>query len=735
MYIFDEETIIGDTLTPETKSQRRELVAQLPNVSAQDMDDVDDVQTRTEIRIELDGAVSVFDEVNISMDCPLAFNGSRIRIYDGMVDAFSETKTLLQEIGTPPEDGLILLIRLNPPVLSDKPIVLSDDVVTVFVSDIVVSERYTALTVVYNLAETSEQLSKDIEDRIMDALSENEEEEEVSRSTSGIKYHVSESSAQINTAVFNHLVMNDPVMSLLYAVSGYKNLKQKLRLVRRNKRNDFVELVQLKHDRVGIFFSVKDASETNSVLKKILASIQYYTLRKESVERFYEKFSVRGRRLLTGFNLDQTVSFSAISQIRKNSLDITRADLVLRTKLDCAVAMQNNPGISFDSLKKLSQVVRLDPRRWCDAAGAGNNLNIYLFSEKGMIVPRSRLGLYRRKLASPPKDAIFVFVKKNGHSCMLLVKKKDNSSGLKLNKKVGALNQDYTFDRNDFKLACVPPAIKSVLGSKYLVCPVFNGDGPTALLQCVKSAREFSENNNFTSIFPVDSRDAKQAEEMLSALSLFYVGGNTPVVPSTPPNVSEQTVDGHGKNCGIDFVPTSVSAPIPKTKVQEMNRRGGNSLVDRFAESKRGFNFKMQICLFAFSLYLHQREEELGGAGLDALKGVGESVSLTERMDAHAWLIKQVDEFAKKHLFSDTNSVSVFHRVLKKNNLDRIPVPDVEAMTFFLMQSTKEPEMLLGYINRIFIEDYFPLGTYREKSTLCMPTTHFSTWQRQHAAK
>ena len=718
MHVFDEETIIGKDLTSQGREERLDLAKRLPAASIRDIDDIEEVETRTELRITANSAIFPFEVLDISNNCPFVFNGSRIRMYDGMIDRFAATENILEDVGTPDEDGFVMLIRVDPVTLSNTPIKMGVDVVSASVSDIVVSENFTQVKVKFSVSAGKEVID-DLKDRISNTFietfpSENTVNmEEVGRS--GIQFYALESSTPINTAIFNYLVMNDPVMSLLYAVTGYKNLKQKLRLVRRNSRNDFVELTQLRNQTIGIKFAVKSGSSSQTVLKKIIASIEYYNTRQESVRLFYDRFSVGGRKLLSGFDLEPIAEDEARKQRVPftGNTEIFRNEQVLRTKLDCAVAMQANPGISYETLKMLSSTVDLDPRRWCDAASAGNKIDIYLFNTNGIVIPRSRLGLYKRRNTPPNAKAIFIFVKKNG--CMLLVKKEEGAV-LKLHKKIDQLNEKYTSNQLDFKLACVPPAIKSILGDEFLICPVSRGDKSSGFLKCIEAATT-TENYNFTSIFSANSRDAKRAKKMLDTLSLFYAGGGVVEMSITPPDARDQYIDEHGKNCGVNMAPNRVSAPIPATLVRSSIRK---SIVDAFSYAKRENNMLMQICLFAFSNYLNNENDA------KILQGT----SLQDKLDAHELLEKRVHEFVKERLIEYRAEKFEFYPVLKKNDKEKIGVPNTDAMTFFLLQSIKSPNMIVGYRNRIMLEDYFARGAFRQSDTLNIPVSVFSKWRR-----
>ena len=746
MYIFDEETIRGDDLTSELKQERLEIVKTLPAGVDVDGERVKEVKIHVEFILKAKQAFLPFEEIEISEDCPFVFDGNQVKMYDGMVDALAATENLLEKLGTPDEDGFVMLIRLNAPVLSNDPVVLGRDVIKVSVSDIFNSDTDTEMKISFNLSDTTTDELTSLRDKIRQAFSLASVDDDIQiedARTSGVQYYEltltawrAGGTAQINTAIFNYLIMNDPVMSLLYSVSGNKNKQQKLRIIRRNKQRDFVELIQLSADcsnssgcNIGIYFSVDSGSTSKKVLEKIIATLNYYGSKEESIRRFYDKFSVGGKKLLRGFDLESAQDLAPASfnkrgkQYNKDErTDIDASEQNLRNKLDCVVAMQNNPGISFKTLRALASQVQLDPRRWCDAASAGNKIDLYLFNENGIIIPRSKLGLYRRNPSPPNTHAVFIFVKK-AFGCMLLVKKKHNAI-VTITKKLENLNENYTEDPRNKKLACAPPAIKIILGDDYLICPVTRGDKLSGILQCIKAATAADPSFDYISLFSTASDDAKHAKEMLDTMSLFRAGGNPVPISNTPPGIEMQSVDEHGKKCGRGDDQYSVSAPIAGVNASTYDI-DGKSYVEAFTDAKRENQLLMQICLFALSTYINKEKNS------DILKGfVNANSSMDEKLDAYKWLENSVSEFVKEHVKQRPVNYYKFNHLLKQNDIKMIRVPNIEAITFFLRQSIKEPTMLITYINRIFLEDYFQRGSFRDADILHMPASHYSKWRR-----
>lgn len=695
MYEFDEVTILEESLTAAERARRKSVIAAaLTEVPVSSLGDTESIEKAVEATFTFPFPVSFNCNLKVSGDVPLCSSEGQVRVYDGMMDAVSRTPEIGDIIDTE-DDNSLLLVRSRNYSLSDTPVVIGREVIAVHAKHLSDAKRYSFQFSV----DGSKVNSADILTRIQEAFPEAAGAiDEQSKGTVQYYEYDPDDPIRLNSGIWNFLVMNDPVMSLLYKITKYKSNDSKIELRRRNVNNDAVSLIQLADGRVGIYFT-SDAN--NTVLRKIISSVEYYASRADAVRTMFTLLSpAPGRNILVGFDLEETTGHIDKSENIKK-INLTSLDRQLRQNLNLTATMQNNYGVSIPTLKFMSERASLLPGRWVEAMSDELQADVFLFGEKGLVLPRSKEGLY----PSPRYDAaIFVFVKEDG-GCMLIVKKVGSKQ--KPTKKYNTINSRYTRKIKDSApgksvnmfYSCVPSTIETIVGSNYLFCAVNEGDGHSGILAACDAAMKSSTAQS-EAILSSNERAVQRVRALQEELSHFFTGSahehnDAPYLPGA------QIVDENGKYCGSPAAITNPYTPNPEALVAEQKKSG---VLHKFLTQKRVSRFIKQLCLCRFAKY-------------------GST---------------DVEDFADKNLEETGNypPLATFSEVITENfKGEKIPVPIIEPLKFLLRQASKDQLALDKYKSQIFLDGYCRGAASREGSTLSMPTSLFYRWRDEWTRK
>tara|TARA_Y100000389_G_C17470520_1_gene530132 strand:+ start:9368 stop:11722 length:2355 start_codon:yes stop_codon:yes gene_type:complete len=686
MYELDEILFDDDEITDTESDRRKRLINEgLPDVSASSLEDSLAIEQAVEARLVFDAPVSLINQAVLSADALLCASDGRVKMYDGALDALAATPDVGDMLESE-QDETLLLVRARNVDFSGKQITLGREVIEVRIK----RENDEKFVVNFSVNKIKPSL---ILQRIKEAFPNSIDVSVTDSGNGAVQYYemLPDNPIKLNSAVFSYLVMNDPVMSLLYEITKYKDTKTKIELRRRNANQDNVSLYQLSDGYIGIYYT--SATGNDNVIRKIIASIQYYSQKESGVREVYSMFSQPSKNILLGFDLEQAAGYIDKSENVK-IVRLTQQDKKLRQNVDAEATMQNNFGVSASTLRFMAQNAALAPDRWVNALSRSIQANVYLFSEEGMIVPRSRDGLYPGTMY---ENSIFVFVK-NTDGCMLIVKRR-NYSSLKVTKKYNTINAKYSGKVKDAPnktvpelFACIPPTLETILGENYLFLAVDGGDSPSGILACVTSAKNTGK---YTGRLDSNSDDVKRVEDMKSDLSHFFVGAADGTTKVAQYLQGPQIVDENGKYCGSPTLATDPAAPLPSVPVVSAEKQG---VVHEFLNKKRAAFFLNQVCLYRFS--------KRGG--------------------------KSVHDFARDELEETGTypSLDQFSETLDDNfKGQKIPVPKISPVEFMLRQAMKDDAGLRDYKSRIFLEGFYSGGASRKGSIIEMPVSLYFSWK------
>lgn len=639
-YIYDEDVLTSNDLDPDLKTKRINLVNQSLNQVEFDGDS-SIVKQKVVKLLQLSSALNI----KISMDVPICNDGNFLRMYDGMNSSFAATSNLLDIVSTEGLSDSVFLVRIKPFDLTSNAISEKDFIVV----NVFVEQEQTVRVEYFLIGDEGE---TEIESRVLNAF---ENATVLSTSMQSTFAYDLEDTRNLNSGIMEYFVFNDPVLSLLYENTAYKKTPNKIRLFRRNKNRDHVDIFKTSSNQFVVLYEASGTGE--NVLRKILASLEYYWTKQNAVREVYNEFRIK---MLPPLDLvpDRYPVF-------RNTYKGDAPKFDSEPNYSYSVAMQNNPGVSLQTLKELAlHNIVLRPERWSEAIGDVFNVNVYLFTEEGLIVPHNQFGLYSR---SNDRRSVLIFVKpyENGlpTGCMLI----SRTSTANINKNYKLINSKMT--SNKVLIACLPPLLEKILGNEYCLKGVQYGDNPDGLVRCVKAAGTASY---------VDESTQDRIDEIYDQLSKFYAGAREIFPGAQAAAGSTQEVDEHGKYAGKN----GPGQPFSNKDVVEAKPVG---ILHEFRKMKRYVNLLTQLCVWKFQQ-----------SGMS------------------------VEDFVDEHLEESSEQIE-FKATFDENDMDRIPVPNIEAIKFSLSRNI-EP------ITRSTLSGFEREGSYREGNVIRLDRTHFFDW-------
>jgi len=639
-YEYDEDVLTSNDLDPDLKTRRINLLNKSLNQVEFDGDSSIVKQKVVKV-LQLSSALNI----KISMDVPICNDGNFLKMYDGMNSSFAATPNLLDIVSTEGLSDLVFLVRIVPFDLTSNSISEKDFIVV----NVFVEQEQTVRVEYFLIGDEGE---TEIESRVLNAF---ENATVLSTSMQSTFAYDLEATRNLNSGIMEYLVFNDPVLSLLYENTAYKKTPNKIRLFRRNKNRDKVDIFKTSSNQFVVLYESSGTGE--NVLRKILASLEYYWTKQSSVREVYNEFR---SKMLSPLDL-----VGERYPIFRNTYKDDAMKFDSEPKYTYSVAMQNNPGVSLQTLKELAlHNIVLRPERWSQAIGDAFNVNVYLFTEEGLIIPHNQFGLYSR---SNDRRSVLIFVKpfEEGFptGCMLI----SRTSTANINKNYKLINSKMT--SNKMLIACLPPLLEKILGNEYCLKGVQYGDNPDGLVHCIRAAGSSSY---------VDESTQDRIDDMYDQLSKFYAGSREIFPGAQEAAGSTQEVDEHGKYVGQG----TPGQPFSKKTVVESKPNG---ILHDFRKTKRYVNLLTQLCVWKFQK-----------SGMS------------------------IEDFVEEHLEESSERIE-FKATFDENDMEKIPVPNIEAIKFRLNRNI-EP------ITRSTLSGFEREGSYREGNVIKLDRAHFFDW-------
>jgi hypothetical protein len=698
-------------LTPGEKRRRKEVaLSGLPKVVMSTKSGIRLVNEVHEFMWQFERHCSPLSEIAISMNCVCVAQNGVVKLYDGLVDAWSETPNFMDYIYDD-DDNIIMVVRRGPmwskKDINSKPIKMGVDVLKI----VLTWENPKTLRGTFESQNSQKQEVPVLLNRIEDAFPAVVSRSGGSETNLSVQYYeVGTQKIVLNSGIFAHLIMNDPVMGFLYHIMKARN-NTVIKLNRRDEKNSSVHFYQLPSGYVGIYFQAPTGKAGENILEKIISSLMYYEEKKKEVENLYLTLGIQGQNMLSGLNIDpSTPAISIVEEIDEEDEEYEEDEedddeIALRKTLDIATAMQNNPGISFKTLRSLSmsKMVYLNPRRWGPAAAIGNNVDLYMLSNDGLIVPHSKNGLYTRQ--SESTHAVILFISEDE---VFLIGKWDVPP-------IRQVNLDYKKIKGKNMVGCVPSAVNTVLTghdvdstvARYYIQSVKGGDGKVGFLKCIEFAKSNDSNFLFRAKGGLEGKDQlfvpadaviEHISTIFQQMTIFFSGASVPVPGSADGGKSKyQVVDGSGKFCGTRSRWEKADAPFPQKKVKSLRREG---VVHKFMSDEQISSFLSQICLYRFSIFLKNDEN-----------GTIDAFALSELKEG---------KFEKLKSFS--------YNLSENFKDEKIIVPSVENIKFELSQAMKNPQFVKNYHTATHLLGFFRKGAYHDKNSIVLPVNQFSQW-------
>ena len=719
MYQYDEETISGSQLSQDEAQRRETLVNdELPSVPV--IETVQTLQQEYRAKLVMRVPIQIFHQVNIGMMVPCIVSRTQLRMWDAAQDTFSETEEWPSQYHPDARDanGDFTLVIKNPSRewpqtggLRPGDVILVDIIADTDQPNRVLTLQWRG----------SDEIKQTVVNSIKTAFALIESFE-ILQSQGQVVYFRIPTPNRLNSAIWFHLILNDPILSKLYTLGkrfGAKKDTTSIQLSRLNEDRDPVTLTQVSPQEIAVQLKTQNP-DVSGLVRKISASIVLAQTRTQNIQNTYSQLAPPGSDLTKQFRLQITLP-QVQDDFEDDFYDIEDAaparpdpDVII------PVAMQNNPSVSAESLAELARSGPLSATRWASAlAEVDPPIDVYLFNAGGLVLPRSRYGLYTRD--STADWSVFVFVREDD-TCMIIGKDI-------LNTEVKVANKSYVNMKPKVDYACLPDNLVPILGPDYYMKKVPN---PRDIVECLKQARKQLNKTNtwgekFDMLLPnstiilentsSDLQDVKQTVEevdniliMQKSLSEFYVGSRRIAIGLHNPitAISEQIIDSAGKYCGSPGLPRPAAAPFPEISVAKAEPSG---LLTRFMDRSRCALFLIQICLKRFS---QQYSDAIADPGSAVRQFIEDNLRKTAQYPP----------------------LSSFNAILENNFKNmRIPVPDLEAFQFELEQRAKNPQGLQKFKSRVFLEYFFLPGARRENGTIQLPFSRVEEFRMEKKQK
>ncbi len=583
--------------------------------------------------------------------------------------------------------------------------------------------------------------------------------------------------AEINSALLDFMVMNDEVMSHIYVITGYKKSKNAITL----KFRDTLEKVKIvevdtahsstsaedgppRSTRIGIYYFAENDSRKKSVLQKIIASIEYYSSKKNNLEA---SLNAINNKVLQGFSLNAVGGYKKKETESDNEIGSNNAVKNFRRTMAeeaVAISITNNPLLSAKSCEEilLAETAELDISHWVSALQSAADSYIFAFSFDGNIVlPNLVDGFYTPQIEY--------------QKCILLLVTEDSAINVIVDARytnTGYVKTD-TAILNEGNIGKLPEAFEPLFGATFFRLGIKNGYSRNRVVEGVLRGLK---NSKFKTQFERNSDVFKAVHTIFLKNVAFYSGNQTGTVNRTLKNidldrVQYQGVDGSGKlrlvgfnvtddqTVDIFFKPQSplknievVDLEKHKVKIADneileemmnifrikwnVSKYPGKALFkidgDQYAyvvtrqmdvgpsntlsklfrhkQKRRTERLLSQICLFRFSEFLTDENEDVYDVNEEMIETFMKNETLEEKSEEYEYNFSSLveDNFEDEKILLPKNSTKAF--------------------TFFLKNKASDPLFVRTFKYSKYLDDFFQNGVRRIGDTYEMPLHAFSTW-------
>ena len=249
--IYDELLLISDKFTEQVRKKRLDLLERALG-SPPAVGQPESVQsTKIILTLTLDNPVDIFENIQISIDAPAVSDGQKFKIYDGLSPSVANTPTFLDKVDPQGLSNVVFLVRTAPFDFSADPVDWKKFTICRVNGD---GPR---IKIEYSISGDSSEIRK----RIIGAFPSGE----LSENTQALfSYTFNDRGRGLNFGIMEYLVLNDPVLSLLYqgTTYGYQKLPDNIKLIRRNESEDVVKLYRVQND-IRIEFEANEDEAKN----------------------------------------------------------------------------------------------------------------------------------------------------------------------------------------------------------------------------------------------------------------------------------------------------------------------------------------------------------------------------------------------------------------------------------------------------------------------------------------
>ena len=338
-------------------------------------------------------------------------------------------------------------------------------------------------------------------------------------------YYEAEGYNNINSAIFQSMVMNDKIMSSLYQISGWRKLPTTLRL---KDYNDNIIKVEYYKKSLGIFWSVDTDKTSPSSLQKILASINYYYKKSSIIMAQYNDID---KKALTGFDLDISLpptNITLSSSVRRIPVAVEN----VRNQLSAILPIQEEYLLEKSSIReKIDSDATLEFSKIIDSLQDRLQCRIFSWEQKmvdgnpvvSMMLP-STYGGYQ----------VVQQLQTKATSCILLFKTLNNTFNIIVNTQPGRVTyiKTATSILSPGDVAIIPSPLQNILGPYYRRYGVRQSStlvgkigSSTSLLRAITAlfSKELKQ-SKFIVKHPLTESAGKMAHIVFARLTEYYQG-------------------------------------------------------------------------------------------------------------------------------------------------------------------------------------------------------------------
>jgi hypothetical protein len=585
-------------------------------------------------------------------------------------------------------------------------------------------------------------------------------------------YYDAEGYDNINSALFQSMVMNDAVMSSLYQISGWRKLPSTLRL---KDYSDSVIKIEHHENSLGIFWSVDTAQTAPSSLQKILASINYYYKQSTLVKSQYDTVDAK---VLTGFELDLSQPPTSNAAPASSVLRVPVTVQNFRKELSAVLPRQEDYLLAESSIReKLDSDATLEFSNLIDSLEERLRCRIFAWEHKmvdgnpvvAMMVPSTYDGYQ-----------VVQKVATTATSCVLMFKTLNDTFNIIVNTQPGRVVyiKTATSILSPGDVAVIPPPLQNVLGPYYrrygvrqsstLVGKVgsFN-----SLIRAVTAlfSKELKE-SKFILKHPLTEGAGKIAHKVFERLTEYYQGAQLikeePNAALQKLNIVDQYLDFSGKMRAVgveDETGTVVdlvvppSAPLADTAIRLSTAPLRTLAIDEDTKMMQYLTqvsevwsnddgiLKLAVGGVPIQVYTRTRvpQEEIGD-DYTAYRTQRRQEKLLAQICLHRfseWLEEyrsdgldisdeDIDGFFRDEVETQEVYDEAFSEVITdnfKNEKIKLPLGSLMDYKFYITHESKDPFLVRSFKNEKLLSCFYFEGLHKNDNVYTIP---IAAWER-----